>query len=1025
MKTVERVKIVEYEKGYAAGIAKMWNESRENWGGDAVVMTEEDVLEKEAKSVNLHLFLAVVEAEVVGYCGLSEYKEDTWALYIPLLNVHPDYQGLKIGKKLLLQAIDKTVEYGWPRLDLFTWPGNIKAVPLYKKCGFFWEERDDTTHLMNFMPQVLQISALRPFFEKHDWYSTSVRPMEITPDGRKEKGFTFYEYRWEAGEEYVRVQFERTGRGMRLIETQDWCAEMEVPEFKLLENKDYPVKYKVENYTNDPFEVSLSGKSSLLVDEDLRKEELVENSWNTESIIQVHLPEHEPNPWKTHPVIGSDLILDGHKLPMSTGVFPTQAGKVDIRSVQKYWRPGQEGALYLDVESRMEEKSTWIIQLPKQEVVEWAEPLLKVVVDCKSRLTIPLSVELLKNGSLNDVISVEAWTEDGRSFSFQTKLTLAFPGFGGKFGGETDKEWYGYNGPYFVMIEKRNHKVSIGSVRSKEDPFILMTPKIGQPFSEEFSKKTASSVEYMELAESFMLKTSLESEAFPGALLNSYYTIYGDGLIEIRQELINSGQKDYKDLYLLQPIFPKYKALAIPEKDGVMIGTEALIPYTEYIRDKDISERWFFTTNRKGETFGVAWPKEAVGRKDDWRFALEYKVDDLLQGQRNILGPIQVGVNVSPDWSVWREMILGDVETLPEKPLFEMVAEGGIVSQAGREVIHSFRSLLTPHLYGELIVHHNGHTLVKEAKQEEEVTALDMPIVHDRPGLAVLSGSFHSDGRQADFMTYQFVQGKEEVRVRKEGDCWTVDNGVLTFSASSSYFPGIYSMKYQGREFLHHQYPIAGPKSWWNPWGGGIRYALEGVSPFSMMKEETVVGPVTKLDQEGNAWKGICLTTKFDVHEEMKGVTLKQYALTLPEVPAAAIFAEVDQRATRTFTGEKLALEAFFKPSDTLSSCYACIPTEGLFHTYYAGVEEYELESNDSVVVGSDDKKEHLLFVQSQSKKRAEWYMNKEVFLLETIHEWSASSGKVAAVEPAFLIIGDHQRPWKHHPFHRISFKGK
>ncbi|MBX0359372.1 GNAT family N-acetyltransferase [Halobacillus sp. Nhm2S1] len=1025
MKTLERVSIVEYEDKYAASVAKMWNESRDNWGGDAVVTTAEDVIEKEAKSTNLHLFLAVVEDEVVGYCGLSEYKEDTGALYIPLLNVHPGYQGLKIGKRLLVQAIEKTVEYGWPRLDLFTWPGNTKAVPLYKKCGFFWEDRDDTTHLMNFMPQVMQIEALKSFFEKHDWYSTSVRPLEIKPDGTKDRGFTFYEYRWEAGDEFVRVRFERTGRGVTLIETNDWRVEMNVTDFKLLENKDYPVTYQVENFTSEPLEISLSGKSSTLVRENLDEEAIVKSRWSTSSSVQVQVPDQEPSPWKTHPVIGAELVINGDRIPLRTGVFPLQAGKVDVRTVHKYWRPKQKGTLYLDVESRMEERAVLTIKLPHQKVLEWADPSVKVEVEGKGRTTIPVSVELLKNGFLNEDVEVDGRTEDGHAFSFHTKIALAFPGFGGKFGGDTDTDWYGYNGPYFVKVEKRNHMVSVGSVRSNEEPLLLLTPKIGHPFSEEFSKKMATAVEYIELAEAFVMKTSLESESFPGILLNSYYKIYGDGLVEIHHELINNGEKDYENLHLLQPVFPKYKALALPEKDGVVVGTEALIPYTEYLRDKDLSERWLYTTNRAGDTFGIAWPEEAKGRKDDWRFAFEYKLDRLSSGSKNCHGPIRIGVNVTSHWSEWRELIIGEGESLPEKPVFEMVPKEGLVSKAGQEVTHSFRSLLIPYLYGGLTVEDDGNSYRKEAKREDGVTAIDVPIIHERPGFVALSGTFRSEGRSADFETYQLVEGDQKVKVTQNEDRWTVDNGVLTFTASTSYFPGFYSLCHQGREFFHHQYPEAGPRSWWNPWGGGLRYVLDGVSPFSMMKEETKVESITKKDQEGNDWTGVCMATTFHEHEKMKGLTLKQYALTLPEVPVVAVYAEIEQRAPRTFAAEDITLESFLKPDENLSSCFARVPTEGIFHTYYAGVEEYELESGPAVVIGSDGKSDHLMMVQPQKRKLSEIYMNQDVFLAASVHEWSASSQKVAAVEPTFFIIGEHEEPWKQHPFHRISFKEK
>ncbi|WLR47988.1 hypothetical protein LC065_01450 [Halobacillus litoralis] len=192
-----------------------------------------------------------------------------------------------------------------------------------------------------------------------------------------------------------------------------------------------------------------------------------------------------------------------------------------------------------------------------------------------------------------------------------------------------------------------------------------------------------------------------------------------------------------------------------------------------------------------------------------------------------------------------------------------------------------------------------------------------------------------------------------------------------------------------------------------------------------MMKEETKVESITKEDQDGNHWTGICLSTTFHEHEKMKGLTLKQYALTLPEVPVVAVFAEIDQWAPRTFAAENITLEAFLKPDESLSSCFARVPTEGVFHTYYAGVEEYELESGPSVVIGSDGKSDHLMMVHPETRKLSELYMNQDVFLAASVHEWSAPSQKVVAVEPTFFIIGEHKEPWKQHPFHRISFKGK
>jgi hypothetical protein len=135
-------------------------------------------------------------------------------LYVELLNVRPDYHGRKIGKMLVLQAVQKTIELGWPRIDLFTWPGNVKAVPLYKKCGFFWAKREDSTHLLNFIPTVLQTEVLQDYFKDIDWYEDSARTIEVKPDGRKENNFNYFEYLWEKAGRQLRVEFEQTGRGI-------------------------------------------------------------------------------------------------------------------------------------------------------------------------------------------------------------------------------------------------------------------------------------------------------------------------------------------------------------------------------------------------------------------------------------------------------------------------------------------------------------------------------------------------------------------------------------------------------------------------------------------------------------------------------------------------------------------------------------------------------------------------------------------------------------------------------------------
>ncbi|WP_240189942.1 GNAT family N-acetyltransferase [Bacillus sp. P14.5] len=838
--TTEQVKIVEYHEGLAKGIAKMWNESRENWGGDSVVTTESDVIEKESNSTNLHLFLALVGEEVVGYCGLSQYREDTGALYIPLLNVHPSYQGLKIGKQLVLKALEKTIELDWPRLDLFTWAGNTKAVPLYKKCGFFWEERDDSTHLMNFIPLVMSIGCLRPFFEKHDWYSTSERVIEVKPDGIRENDYTYFEYNWKAGGEFVRVQVERTGRGIRLIETQDFLIEMSLKDFKLLEKEEHSAAYKVVNKTGSPIEVTLTGEDYENVEHSFYHTCIVESDWAEAFPVKVSIPEREPSPWKTHPVVSAALTINDSPIPLSLGVFPKQAGKVHLRSTKKDWRAGQEGFVHLDFESQLEEDCTFQVVLPDNQLLDWGRKEVAADIKGKGRASFPIPVKLLKNGFLSEEIEVRVERENKETITFETNLLLAFPGYGSKFGGETEEHWYGYNGPFYVEVEKRNHIVKAGSIYSAGEAMIIFSPKLGKPFSEEFSKKEASHIEFIELVEGLVMKTSLESDAFPQVTLNTYLKVFGDGLIEIDHEIINKGTESLDGIFLLQPIYPELKEMAIPQKSGVIIGSEAFIPFMDYIKDKEISESWIFVAANKGDTTGLSWPNEAKGRKDDWRFGIEYAVDSIKSQEKVCFGPISIGINTAPTWERWREFVIGEeAPRLKEVPLYALEAAGGdFISEEGETVEYSFRSMLTPYLSGSLKLNSEGELFERYLRKEDEATKISVQTEHNTPGLKRIKGHFHAPGQRADLEAIHLVKGKSEVKVEEVSGVWTVDNGVLSFKASPAYFPGVYSLLADGKETLHHQFPEAGPKAWWNPWGGGMRYFLQNVSPYSMMKEK-------------------------------------------------------------------------------------------------------------------------------------------------------------------------------------------
>ena len=248
-KLPDGTEIVEYEDSLAQAVADMWNKSGEGWGGsfDTGVYTAERVIAKRASGVFFNVYIAMKDGEALGYCSFNRYYKDADTGYVHLLNVRPDYHGKGIGKELVLMCVNETIARGLPRLDIHTWPGNTKAVPMYKKCGYFWEDRTDTTHLSNFIPTVLATELVRDFFKTADWYADSTRKIEVKPDGKKVNKFELYEYEWEKDGAHLRVGFEKTGRRINLIETDDYRIELIAENHELAYGLSYPCKFVINN----------------------------------------------------------------------------------------------------------------------------------------------------------------------------------------------------------------------------------------------------------------------------------------------------------------------------------------------------------------------------------------------------------------------------------------------------------------------------------------------------------------------------------------------------------------------------------------------------------------------------------------------------------------------------------------------------------------------------------------------------------------------------------------------------------
>ncbi|MFX0208487.1 MAG: GNAT family N-acetyltransferase, partial [Candidatus Hodarchaeota archaeon] len=180
------------DAGRLADCVNEWSED-DSWGGGfgRTKFTAERIL-KEWFSTKLTRRMVIDEDGIVqGYCTVDNHWTDEDTLYTQLLGVRPSQQKQGFGKSLLLKAVETAFEHGKRRLDLHTWAGNLRAVPVYKKTGFMWCPK--TSVLMeNFIPAILNTAFFSQFFYQNDWYKS--RRLTVTQKADNFEIFTMKSY---------------------------------------------------------------------------------------------------------------------------------------------------------------------------------------------------------------------------------------------------------------------------------------------------------------------------------------------------------------------------------------------------------------------------------------------------------------------------------------------------------------------------------------------------------------------------------------------------------------------------------------------------------------------------------------------------------------------------------------------------------------------------------------------------------------------------------------------------------------
>ena len=176
--------------------------------------TAERVLKDWKKQENLRVIVAYKDDKIVGHCNVVQGELDPESAYVGLLGASPAYQGQGFGKAMLIDAAETAANAGKRRIDLHTWAGNLKAMPLYKRVGYNWVP--GTRVLMeSHIPGILNCEMFEEFFSRYYWYDAYKREIHQEVDDVMEGALGVFKYTFEGeNSDSLEVTIDREAKGI-------------------------------------------------------------------------------------------------------------------------------------------------------------------------------------------------------------------------------------------------------------------------------------------------------------------------------------------------------------------------------------------------------------------------------------------------------------------------------------------------------------------------------------------------------------------------------------------------------------------------------------------------------------------------------------------------------------------------------------------------------------------------------------------------------------------------------------------
>jgi GNAT superfamily N-acetyltransferase len=887
----------------AALLADMWNRSEEGWPGGrlgGVVLTADRVLREYMRWHCHGQWVAEHAGEIVGYVDLFSDPPPRQTAYVGLLNARPDHHGRGVGRRLLLHAIRQAIDDGFERVELRTWAGNLKAVPLYKKCGLFWSPETNVL-MQGFIPTIVRMPLLEAFFRDHDWYHVQDRDLSVTEDVDWWHGVRVYRYRFHADGRQVEVIVDRQALMPTAVATNELAVAAWVPAEDLPALQEHTLHYEFENRTGRPLRLALRAEGEAGVGLDAQDSFVLTGKKSIQVPFRLPVDLERKQPGEPPHRIISAITVDGVAIQLGTAVRMRHPVEVE------YAGQGMPAGKWSEVRVQLRNR----LPFPVRGVLHVGLPR-EMERDCEE-----LPFRLSRDGWTSVSFRARAATPGAHRLDLQVGLaeetanrlargeTAPLPSRG-----RTRTAWLRAFAPGMFVLSDDDHE---REVTAESDRFMvtfsrvggvlvlhsktagrplatILMPKLGPPFGTSRPLPEVQDVDASVADGAVRLVTRQRDERYPGVELQRTVLV-ASGLAELRHSLVNTGaapaEVSVKAAYMSQ----LYEGGTFARPAAGRIVRHERMGWRDWPRSgeathgpADGGESWAAMETR-GAVVGAAWQGQAEAAFQGFGAEIVFGPVQLPVGGRVDLPPAYV-VAAEGDYTlvraVWETYVRPTALVRPEEldpPVCELLA-GGFERPA---VIPDRRPLkasveLTSHqdapLDGRARISLPPVVRLADGSRQQSLPVAGLsrqkPFRHAVTLRAQADGPTAGQGElvfASSRQSYRFPlpviiirESGRRLRLHAEGDTVSVDTGQLEFLVSAQHGGSIAWLRSGGRELLRSSYPTPGPYLYQNPWYGGALGRTGSPWDPRLSAVRRTIEAISLRGTSGTVWQGARVT---------------------------------------------------------------------------------------------------------------------------------------------------------------------